>query len=226
MFYANTFPTMTKIDLLLKAVADPGQFPPEELEAILADPEMRRLYNLLSHAADAAAQPSDTDIDAEWNRFAATHQAVKRSSRFAAWRRRVPMRAAASVIIVFAIAAVAAGVAFTRHASTERKAKVETAMNHQTAKSLVDNVAETPDTILAGSPDAPQLIFENETLEAILTRIAAQHEAYVDFRSDAPRSLRLYFKWHQSQPLRQTVELLNGFDQIDISLHNDTITVF
>ena len=217
---------MSKIDLLLKAIADPGQFTPEQLEAILADPEMRRLYYLLSHAADVSIQPSEIDIDAEWNRFAAENPAVRSGFRFNAWRRLVPMRVVASAIIFFAIAAVAAGIAISRHISSGSKYEAELSVAKQgRAVTPEEKASEATDTILVESVDDPQLIFDNETLDAILTRIASEKGAHVDFRSETTRSLRLYFKWHRSQPLSQTIELLNGFDQIDIRLHNDTITV-
>lgn len=226
MFYANTSPTMSQIDLLLKAIADPEQFTPEQLEALLADPEMRRFYRLLSHTADAASEPSAIDVDAEWRRFAADNSAALRHSRFASWRRKFSLRAAASVIIVFALAAVSAGIAISRHASPTHQTQTDSDITHHSVTAAAVNADQAmPDTIVGGTPDAPVLVFENETLDAILARIASEHGAEVVFRSESPRLLRLYFQWHRGQELQRTVELLNGFDQINISLKNDTITV-
>lgn len=226
MFYVNISPTMTKTDLLLKAIAEPEQFAPEQLDALLADPEMRELYRLLSHAADASAKSSPSDIDAEWKRFATANAASLRRSRFARLHGLLTRRIAiAAAVAAISIAAVGAGIAISRRALPQSAEQPAAEAASPAATSPSATAEALPDTIAAGSKEAPILIFENETLESILTQIAAERGATVEFRSETPRSLRLYFAWPRTLPLAPTVDLLNGFDQIDITLRNDTITV-
>ena len=226
MFYVKISSPMTKTDLLLKAIAEPEQFAPEQLEAILADPEMRELYHMLSHAADASAKPAPSDIDEEWKRFAAANEASLRPKRFSRLRGLLYRRTAiAAAVAAISIAAVGAGIAISRRDLPQSAEQPAAEAASPAATSPSATAEAIPDTIATGSKEAPILIFENETLETILTQIAAERGATVEYRSETPRSLRLYFAWPRTLPLAPTVDLLNGFQQIDITLRNDTITV-
>ena len=225
MFYVKISSPMTKTDLLLKAIAEPEQFAPEQLEAILADPEMRELYQMLSHAADASAKPAPSDIDEEWKRFAAANEASLRPKRFSRLRGLLYRRTAiAAAVAAISIAAVGAGIAISRQTASPNADKPIASVS-TTVAATISAAQEPTDTIVADSKEVATLIFENETLESILTKIAAERGATVVFRSDNPRLLRLYFAWQRTQPLERTVAQLNGFDQINITLRNDTITV-
>ena len=72
--------------------------------------------------------------------------------------------------------------------------------------------------------DLTPVVFENETLEPHLSRIASAHGATV-LIAPSKASLRLYFKWNPAEPLDEVVARLNNFEQIDITLDGKTIKV-
>ena len=72
---------------------------------------------------------------------------------------------------------------------------------------------------------ATTIHYEDATLEAILTDIARYHHVQLRFRSDAARRLRLYYDWRQQEPLADIVQMLDAFEGIGMSYHDQTIYV-
>ena len=85
------------------------------------------------------------------------------------------------------------------------------------------------DTVISGKaePEAtPEIVvFEDETLEAIMIRIAAYYDYKVIFNNNAAKSIRLYFRWNQALPIEDIVESLNNFEQITLSVNDETINI-
>ena len=69
------------------------------------------------------------------------------------------------------------------------------------------------------------IVFKGENLETILADIARYYGASVKFNQDAAKSLQLYFEWNQALPLNEVVEQLNNFEQINITLTDNVLTV-
>lgn len=67
--------------------------------------------------------------------------------------------------------------------------------------------------------------FTNESLENILDSITSGSGMEVRYLSDNPRGLRLFFVWDRNRPVRETLESLDGFEQISLSVRNDTVYV-
>lgn len=90
-------------------------------------------------------------------------------------------------------------------------------------------IALLPDTIASveGNRDpAPEIVvFDNETLAAIIARIADFYDYKFVFGTDASESLRLYFRWDPALPVDEVAERLNNFGRIHLTLKDATIIV-
>ncbi len=214
-YVKNSMNMKDNTDRLLEAADHPDRFSDRELESLLADPTARELYDTMVKAANLLTPSPEPDIDAEWARFAAKHRKGAILSR----RYLLPRHAAAAVIaVVLTFAVVAATVGITRSLTTPTVAENTAPEPTATIQKAID-IEETP------TPTPEIKVFRNRTLEEIITVISDYYGATAKFTTDDSKNLRLYFKWNQSEPLSEVVEQLNSFEQIDISLADNLLTV-
>lgn len=204
---------MDKTDRLLDALDHPERLTDDELEKFLADDECLRLLGIADTLAAATAPQPEVDVDAQWKAFADKHR--RRSGFF----RRVPRKAVAAVaVIAVSLAAVAALVAVKAGIMAPDRAEAPTETLAVTAVAVSDTVAAPA----APSVEAPQsVVFENESLEAIITAMASYYGCSARFADGSPRDLRLYFRWNRAAGLREAVESLNNFERINIQVSPD-----
>ncbi len=225
MSYAQNYLKMDKIDRLLDALEYPDLYSEKDLEAMLDDTEVREAYNLIVKTKSALTPIPSPDVDAEWATFKKSHPATRRRATLrisSLFSRNI---AASIAICIASLAAVAAVVGVS--VNYLLKPKTQTSSDEIVAVSK-ENAVST-DTVISVE-DAPStapetIVFDNEPLEAIITRIAEYHDCNVTFSSDAPKSLRLYFRWNQAQSLDDVVESLNNFEQINIAVEDKTIKI-
>ena len=214
------------IDLLLDALEHPENYSDAEVEQILADPEVREVYDMLRKTADASAPVSEINLDEEWRRFEAKQP--KRGHILLRWQSFMASRNAAAVVIalVGTLALVGATIGVTHYfISNKEMAQTEQTEPQKQTAITHSNVAPT-DTIPDETTPLPEtIVFKGENLERILADIAGYYGATVKFDQDAAKSLQLYFEWDQSLPLDKVVEQLNNFEQIDITLTDKVLTV-
>lgn len=216
---------MDKTDLLLAALEHPESLSPEDIKQILSDPETAEIYRTMtecSTALNGQIQPTGEQIDREWERFRQTATARRRPSFF---RRS----AAATITAAISLAAVAGIAVITtrhfRHSDTAIPAtevQVQTASTRSAQSHVIEESSENAGNLPA---ENESVVFEDETLRTILDRIARHYGAEVVYRSTEAGNLRLYFRWDTSARLEETVEALNNFEKINISLDNNKITV-
>ncbi len=214
------------IDRLLDALEHPENYSDADVEQLLANPEAREVYNMLRKTADASAPVPEINLDEEWRRFEAKQP--KRRPVILRWLSFMASRNAAAVVtaLVGTLAVVAATIGVTNYfnANKEMAQTEQTEPQKQTAIAN-SNVAPT-DTIPAETTPLPEtIVFKGENLERILADMAGYYGATVKFNQDATKSLLLYFEWDQSLPLREVVEQLNNFEQINITLTDKVLTV-
>ena len=214
------------IDRLLNALEHPENYSDAEVEQLLTDPEAREVYDMLHKAADASAPVPEINIDDEWRRFEAKHP--KRSPLIFRWLSFVASRNAAAVVIalVGTLAVVAATIGVTHYfnANNEMAQTEQTAPQKQTA--IADSNVAPTDTIPAETTPLPEtIVFKGENLEKILADMSGYYGVTVKFNQDAAKSLQLFFEWDQSLPLKEVVEQLNNFEQINIILTDKVLTV-
>lgn len=221
MSYAKNYLKMDKIDRLLDAIEHPDRYSDAELASLLADPEVREVYDLLDKTKSSLTQIPTPDVDSEWENFVGAHK-----RRFFRIQNLFSRNIAASIAIgIASLAAVAAVVGVSVNYVLDHKSEPAAAEVAQ-----AQNATVTPTDTVAAIDDAPFvapeiIVFDNEPLETIANRIAEYYGCHTEFSSDAPKSLRLYFRWNQALPLDEVVESLNNFEQIHLTVNNKTIKI-
>lgn len=219
---------MDKIDRLLDAIEHPDRYSEKEMEAMLADPEVREVYALLDKTKASLTPIAAPDVDAEWEAFQSSRRvpdgggAKRRPAILSLFSRNI---AASVAIVIASLAAVAAVVGVGVNMALDRKTESPAAEIAAVAKE--DAVAADTMATAGEAPAAvPEtVIFDNEPLEAIAARIAGYYGYRVEFAGEASRSLRLYFRWNQAQTLDEVAESLNNFGQIRITVHTQARTI-
>ena len=199
-------------DRLLRATEYPDSFTDAELQALLSDPAVAELYSLLSRTADALSSPAAPDLDAEWEAFVGNHDPQCSGAPWCAHtgRRRI------AAIIAWAI------VSLTLTAThTFRKDEPHTSV---TAPIRAD-VQELSVVQATAAPVSVTVVFQDRPLADILAAMGEYYGVTVEYASEAPRDLRLYYQWDQSLPLETVAEDLDNFARLDLSLRGDTIIV-
>ena len=241
---------MTKekhIEWLLELQEHPEQLT-DELQQILTDDEMCQLVKQLGFAKRAFKHDELTndipDVDAEWEKFAACHEEELEVLDEREWRRvgdgtsgvrkprftlHIPShKIAASFIGVLLASSIAfAAIQIVRNINmpkpqlpaTEQTAKIKpvTSLTHDTIKT------DTTATITTISTEP--YIFNNTSLDSILTAIAAVHGVSVEFENDEARQLRFHFVWKREDSLAHVVEKLNTFEAVNIGVEDKTLVV-
>ena len=220
-----------RIEWLLELQEHPEQLTDEQLQQILADDEMRQLVQQLGFAKRAFkhdALKSDTpDVDAEWEKFAASHAEAldaldeeKAKPRFHAYL--FTHKVAASFIGVLLVSGIAfAAVQIVRNINTLKPQlpSTEQVIDTKPVTSLPADTVKT-DTI----PTEPY-VFNNVPLDSMITAIAAAYGVQVEFENEAARQLRFHFVWKREDSLSRVVEKLNTFEAVNIVEEDKTLVV-
>ena len=231
-----------RIEWFLELQDHPEQITDEQLQQILADDEMRQLVQQLGIAKRAFkhdALKNDTpDVDAEWEKFAASHseelEILDEGERLRVGDgmsgihkprfvlRLATHKIAASFIGVLLVSGIAfAAIQVVRNINTP---KPQLPMTEQTTN--INPVAPLPaDTVQADTIPVEPYIFNNVPLDSMLTAIAAAHGVGVEFENDAARQLRFHFVWKREDRLSRVVEKLNTFEAVNIGMEDKTLVV-
>lgn len=221
MYYVKKFRKMDKIDRLLDSIEHPERYSEPEIASMLADPEVREVYDLLSKTKSTMSPVPTPDIDAEW----ATFSKVRKGRKFGILSLFTRNVAASIAIAIASLAAVAAVVGVSAHYA----GKKEAATAESPAASIEVKAPAAPDAeVVSGIEEIPApepVIFDNETLETVIAQLAGHYGCQVRFASESAKSLRLHFRWDKSMTLDQVVSDLNNFEQIHISVSGQTIQI-
>ena len=253
---SNMMTEKQRIEWLLELQDHPEQMTDEQMKEILADDEMRQLVQQLGFAKRAFKYDelkSDTpDVDAEWEKFAASHaneltNAARAEGKLACTMpckeeeddsqldaldegehksrfvlRLTTHKIAASFIGVL----LASGIAF---------AAIQVVRNISTPKpqlpsteQVIDTqpVTSLPaDTVKTDTIPTEPYVFNNVPLDSMLTAIAAAHGVGVEFKNDAARQLRFHFVWKREDSLSRVVEKLNTFEAVNIGMEDNKLVV-
>lgn len=231
-----------RIEWLLELQEHPEQLTDEQLQQILADDEMRQLVQQLGFAKRAFkhdAHKNDTpDVDAEWEKFAASHaeslDALDEGERLRVSNGTSGMRKprfhvylpSHKIAASFVGILLASGIAF---------AAIQVVRNISTPKPqlpLTEQVTDTKpvtslpaDTVKSDTITTEPYIFNNVPLDSMLTAIAVAHGVGVEFENDEARGLRFHFVWKREDSLTRVVEKLNTFEAVNIGIEDKTLVV-
>ena len=216
---------MDKIDRFLDAIEYPERYTQLEIGAMLQDPEIKEVFELLDKTKSSLQPQQSPDIEAEWRRFEKNHPTSKVTHRF--WPAGIMSRniAATIAIAIVSFTAVAAIVGIGINQLSHR----HEASGPADARTEYAEVTAKPDSVQsvdAIKDKTPEIIvFDNETLMIIAGKITEYYGYEVEFSNEASESLRLYFRWNQENTVEEVVERLNNFEQIHIVIKDKTIKI-
>ena len=220
-----------RIEWLLELQDHPEQLTDEQLQQILEDDEMHQLVQQLGFAKRAFkhdALKNDTlDVDAEWEKFAASHAESLDALEEGGQKPRFALHLATHKIAASFIGVLlASGIAFAaiqivRNISTPKPQQPTT---EQTTD--IEPITSLPaDTVKTDTIPTEPYIFNNVPLDSVLTAIATAHGVGVEFENDAARQLRFHFVWRREDSLTRVVEKLNTFEAVNIGIEDKTLVV-
>lgn len=215
---------MDKHTLVLDIIEHPQNYSAQRLREILSDPETREIYNLFCMTDSALKTQGETDVDAEWENFAASYPEPRR--RFL---NMFGSRAATiAVIVCGSLVAVAAGIAMTVAVREHRAEPNEIIaidkpadVAHEERAPVIPKVVNEAEPAVSPEP----VTFEDTPLETILTHVAATYGVEVRFNNPDAASLHLYYQFDPSLSLEEVVTQLNTFEQINLTLTGNILTI-
>ena len=216
---------MDKIDRFLDAIEYPERYTQSEIDAMLQDPEIKKVFDLLDKTKSSLQPQQSPDIEAEWRRFEKNHPTSKVMHCF--WLAGILSRniAATIAIAIVSFTAVAAIVGIGINRLSQRKEASRPA-DIRTEYVEVTSKPDSVKSVEAVNDKIPEIIvFDNEPLKTIAGKIAAYYGCNVEFNNEASKSLRLYFRWNQENTIEEVVERLNNFEQIHIVIKDNTIKI-
>ena len=223
------------IRLLLSMQEHPENHSDKQITDMLADnPELAELMEELALTKQAFAKREaageQIPIDDLWEEFATAHAdelaALGSNPKPTAKTFTIgsQMRKVAAVIIGILFTA---GMAFAAihilGLTPTPSPKSEGSKNAQ----VTDTVKKPATTLSIGKEteaEAP-VVFDNVPLDNILPKIASHYGYTVSFRSDKSKPLRLFLTWNPQDSIQKVIEKLNLFEQIHITLDEQTIIV-
>lgn len=224
MSYVKNFLKMDKIERLFDAVEHPERYSEAEIDTLLQDPEVKEVFDLLDKTKSSLHPVSSPDIDAEWAAFRLHHRAAAPS---------LPLRLltlfsrniAASIAIVLASCAAVAAIVGVSVSYSFRNDTSGIEPQQQVAPAAINTIPDSVAVTDIPAPAAEVIVFDNEPFDTIITRIATEYGYSVTFTSDDSKALRLYFRWNKAMTVEEVVESLNNFEQLHLTIDDQTITI-
>ena len=220
-----------RIEWLLELQDHPEQLTDEQLQQILADDEMRQLVQQFGFAKRAfkydAIKNDTPDVDAEWEKFAASHAESLDALDEGGQKPRFALHLAHHKIAASFIGVLlASGIAF---AAIQVVRNISTPMPQlPTTEQATDSepITSLPaDTVKSDTIPTEPYVFNNVPLDSMLTAIAAAYGVGVKFENDAARQLRFHFVWKREESLTRVVEKLNNFEAVNIIREPEKLVV-
>ena len=216
---------MDKYEIALDITEHPENYTAYQLNEILADKEIRDIYNLICKTDSAAEAAKPVDVEAEWERFAQKHNMAEQGSNQGRFLWLGSRAAAIITFVTTTFVAMAIGVT-VNIALTDKKHEEQSVEKMQTAVSTTGPksgsvTAQTDSTSTTTGP----ILFEDEVLSSIMDAVSKAYGVEVRFKNKETRELHLYYKLDTSLPIEEIVAQLTTFEQIKISLKDNTLTI-
>lgn len=220
---------MDKIDKLLDAIEHPERYSDAEIDEWLHDSEVKEVLELLDKTKSSLGPVTPPDVDAEWAAFESKHRKTSGSGRHRILNLFSRNVAASIAIGIASFAAVAAVVGvsvnhFIRHEDDPSSREYESAANDALRITDTVSIATEEGEAILSVPET--VVFDNEPLDSIVSKIASYYGFKAVFKSDASKPLRLHYRWNQALPIEDVVESLNNFEQIHITLEGESIKIY
>ena len=217
--------TNNNFDRLLAMLDHPERYSEQEImDTVNRDDETREFYRSLTQAARAhRSQRSHTlpaDVDKAWQQFEQTHLATQKHGRL--WQ-----RVAATVLGVLMMSGIAWATVYTvRHFISTNNSKQKTenvATPPQTEADAVGPRLGVADT--SAVENEATVVFDNTSLEEMLSEIAAYYGMTVEFQNEDARNLRFHFVWNKGDGLEKVLEDMSHFESVTIEQTGNRLIV-
>ncbi len=209
-------------DRLLEAIEHPERFSDDELAALLNDPDMRELYDLMSKTSDAVAETPAYDLDKEWDAFVANNK-LSKSFILKFFNRHAAAVIALGIVASLAVVAATVGIRYASKHAEPTPTETTAIASPEILKTEVVKVADS--SASAENKVVEVVTFKDESFESLINVICEYYGANSTFVNPSVKDLYLYYKWDQSLPLAEVVDELNNFEQINISLTDNMLTI-
>ena len=179
--------------------------------------------------ADALTNTEEPDIDREWELFVCRQKKSVIPGFIKSFKVFFNRNVAAVLFYTIASLAVVAatlGVSYSfsrSKATSESKQGIEAAVGKTERAAIAERHSEQAGKHI--SEELCTVIFKDESFDGMISSIADFYGVQVVNKNEKSKELRMYFQWNQTLPLNEIVEQLNNFEQIDISITDNTITI-
>ena len=193
---------MKDMEQLLRMVERPQDYSDEEIMKLVSDPEMKAYYELMV-SAEAGFALKRSEEPKVYTRA----KLYSLSSRF--------LKVAAVFIGVILLS----GIAFAAYRYVVGEGlSVGGSLKSPTQEVRISN---SPQQVQTETESVRT--FENAELQQILQELSDYYHVGVEFHNEQSRHIRLYTKWDTTAPLQQIIELLNGFEKVNVRLIDNKI---
>lgn len=211
-----------KIDQLLDVLENSEKYSEQELHELLHDPEFRELYGTVCKTSDAVAETPEIDVDKEWEKFSGSQSKTKHIKFNGLLTRSLYRNIAVIAAIVVVSVVVAATIGFNYSYKNDVPSDLpKSIIAPKTEIAQVDTVVEIEEP----ATDDVVVVFKEQTLDAMLEKIAKYYGKEVIFKLPETKKLRLYFKWNKSLPIEDVIGQLNSFESFNVKLIGDNIII-
>lgn len=212
--YSQTNPNVIR---LLEMLETPEAYSEQEISDIInSDEENRQVYRLMVAAKQGYTHKQKMqpiDIQSAWQRFEEKHYLNKLSRNW--------MKIAVSFMGVLLVS----GIAFAAIHITSQYQKTETPKPEITESETSPIKKAQVDTLASDTTTVQPVIYDNITLEKMLTEIAAHYDARVIFANEEARGLRFHFVWNPGLDIDNVVNDLNRFEHLHVTLKDNQLIV-
>lgn len=217
---------MDKYDLVFDIVTHPDKYSSERLEEILSDPEIREIYALLckiNYAAESQNELTSDEVEEKWEKFECIHFNHRPAFQWFSGR-----AASIAIFLLTSFVAVAIGLLVKVNVIDRKDGAVKTA--HSAESRVVNPSAyRAPDTVMVRDDSVllsdKTILFEDAPLEEIIGAVERIYHVKARFSNKKARELRLYYSLDPGKSLAETVDHLNTFKQINISLDGENLLI-
>ena len=204
----------------------PDRYTDEQMEALLADEEMKEFFHDMAMArmAEQKANPKKVNVEEAWKEFATSHTMASYDKKTSSNRFKI----AASIIgIIFlsgiTFAAIHSGI--FRSSSSDNTAQVKTDQPSSDAKTALRDSTQSNTAEKTDSLNLKPVVFDNAELGEVISQLAAFYQVKAEFENAESQHIRIFFNWDKKKTLQQNLEILNAFERIQITEENGILKV-
>ena len=206
----------------------PEQVTDEQCQQALNDPQIRELVEQMAFTKrtlkNQELQTELPDAETEWKAFVSKHYSGGKSSNDHSLfgMMRFSKIAATFIGVILAVGVSFATIHMIKMANSPKLQTVqkEQPVSSKPSASLREDTVEN-DSIV----NMESIVFDNVSLEKILTEIADFYHVEVSLQNDDVLLLRFYFVWKQNDSLQEVIEKLNMFEQVNLIIEDGKLII-